>query len=100
MTGEMGPGKYTLPSRVIEGPKFSMGAINYNSKKIENTSISPGPGMYKLSLSQYKSYSYSMGLKTDLGKNKSTSNIPAPNHYNPNHLFKSEGNTKFGKGER
>lgn len=101
MTGEMGPGQYSLPSKVVEGPLFSMGAINYYSKKKENTSISPGPGMYKASLTSYKSFSYSMGVKTGLST-KSNSVLPAPNHYNPNAstMFKYDGHTKFGKDER
>lgn len=76
-----------------------MGGINYYSKNKENTSISPGPGQYRASLQSYKSFSYSMGAKTDLNK-KSTSNLPAPNHYNPSPLFKYEGHTKFGKDQR
>ena len=81
MTGQIGPGQYPYQSRIVEGPQFSMGAINYSSKK--ETSISPGPGTYKQDKLANKSYSYSMGIKTGLSNNKSTTNIPAPNHYKP-----------------
>lgn len=60
-----------MPSKVVEGPEYSMGAINYNSKK--ETSISPGPGTYAANKLAYKSYSYSMGTKSGLTTNKSAS---------------------------
>ena len=81
MSGKIGPGQYKYTSKIVEGPQYSMGAVNYNTKK--ETSISPGPGTYKADKLANKSYSYSMGIKTGLSTNKSTSNLPAPNHYKP-----------------
>jgi len=39
-----------VPTTVDTGPKYSIGGINYNFKKKEYDSISPGPGQYKATL--------------------------------------------------
>ena len=96
MSGNIGPGQYAFVTKTVEGPQFTMGSINYHSKK--DTSISPGPGTYKQDKLSYKSYSYSMGTKSGLQNNKSTYHIPAPNAYNPksSYSLKYDGHTKFG----
>jgi len=75
-----------------------MAGQNINEKNKENTSISPGPGMYKPK--KFDSLSFSMGLKTASSINMNRKDMPGPSVYNPRPVFRLEGFTKFGNGVR
>lgn len=60
----VGPGRYDIPNRAVEGSKYSMSGINYFQKK--SSSISPGPGAYQPRNVTDVSISYTLAPKLSL----------------------------------
>jgi hypothetical protein len=90
-----GPGTYSIPLDITNGPKYSM-STKAGLKENKEKYISPGPAHYKPLLKKSQSCYYTFGLKTKLQEGDPT---PGPGNYNlrrekdliiPSYLFGRE----------
>ena len=96
-----GPGQYNIPSKIFNGPKYSM-AIKLGSLKPSRSSYVPGPGQYEVNTkNRLSSAKYTMRSKSYYRKRNET---PGPGNYNlrndkiiaPSYKFGSEKKMGFG----
>ena len=90
-----GPGTYSIPDQVTNGPKYSM-STKANFKESKEKISFPGPAHYKPLLNKSQSCFFSFGHKTKLKERDPT---PGPGNYNirkdkdlvfPSYLFGKE----------
>ena len=90
-----GPGTYSIPLDITNGPKYSM-STKAGLKGSKENLLNPGPAHYKPLLYKSQSCFYSFGLKTKL---KDRDNTPGPGNYDlrkekdliiPSYLFGRE----------
>lgn len=95
----LGPGDYKIPSKAIEGQRYTIAGPNHKLAKFGT--CSPGPGAYQPKSLKDVSLSYSLAQKFESGIiNKTLMEYPGPGGYNPQPVYKQEGSTKFGLGKR
>ena len=91
-----GPGNYSIPSKISEGPKFQMG-IRIRDKKLN---FSPSPDQYNPSFEVLKKSMPKFGMGSGLRYNevKEDSSSPGPGSYNESSLKDSSFKLfKYGK---
>ena len=90
-----GPGTYSIPVEITNGPKYSM-STKAGLKESKEKYLNPGPAYYKPLFSKSQSCFYTFGLKTKLKEGDPT---PGPGKYNlrkendliiPSYLFGKE----------
>lgn len=80
-----GPGNYSIPSKMKEGPKYVMGLKGRDLSK-ENLYI-PGPGAYRPDAQTIKQHhpAFKIGTEARIPGDRSTIKlVPGPGNYNPN----------------
>ena len=101
-----GPGTYSIPVEITNGPKYSM-STKAGLKESKENYVSPGPAHYKPIFSRSQSSFYTFGLKT---KPKERDKTPGPGNYDirkdkdlviPSYLFGKEiRDDKIVKGRK
>ena len=90
-----GPGAYSIPVDIANGPKYSM-STKAGLKESKEKLISPGPAHYKPIFNRSQSCFYTFGLKTKIKEGDKT---PGPGNYDirkdkdliiPSYLFGKE----------
>jgi hypothetical protein len=88
-----------VPSKAVEGAKFTFGGINKKLKKFH--SDAPGPGSYQPKHVKETSLSFSIGARLQSSiENSESKKIPGPGGYDPKYMFRSDGFFKLGKSKR
>ena len=72
-----GPGAYSIPVDITNGPKYSM-STKAGLKESKEKLISPGPAHYKPIFNRSQSCFYTFGLKTKIKEGDKT---PGPGNY-------------------
>ena len=90
-----GPGTYSIPVEITNGPKYSM-STKAGLKESKEKFLNPGPAHYKPLFSKSQKYFYTFGLKTII---KDRDKTPGPGNYDlrkekdliiPSYLFGKE----------